>query len=436
MSLLMIPKYRFIFALSTFLLLVAFVSGCDVLEVDNPNSLLESDLDNPAAASSIANGAQATVTRGIGSVLGPYSAATDELTWTGTRDAWEQLVFGEVSDPLNEFSDDAFSDIAEARWTADEAIQRLETFQEEGRLSSQRPLIRSYVYGALAYITIADVFENFALSDRREAAPPVGEDSMDSFYQTAIDYLDRAVTLAGEAGLSDWETRAIAVRARAKYSQVLWAKLNPIDVSNPLVRSSEAAADAQTVLGRLQEDDWRYELEVQPGTPENSMASNVNDRLELRISDTYIEPSEDEESRVDSVRLVDPIEQEPAPYLETEVEAFIEAGQYANISVTSAREMYLILAEDALARDDTSAFRTHINDLRSLDGLSSYTDQLPARDLLVHSRQVNLFLQGRRLADHYRFEIPAPEWKNATPGAFFPITITEIRANPHVNLDS
>jgi hypothetical protein len=426
---------RFTTVLLALLTGLTLMAGCDALEVDNPNSLVEEDLGNPTASPAIANGALTTLTQGIGTVLGPYSAATDELTWTGTRDAWEQLVFGDVTDPLNEFSDAAFGAIAEARWTADAAIQRLEGFRDEGRLPSTRPLIRSYVYGALAYITIADVYENFALSNRQEAAQPVGEENMDTLYQTAIDYLDRAVTLAQNADDATWEMRALAVRARAHYGLALWAKLHPLDVDAPLVQSDAAVADAQAVLGRVSTTDWRYELEVTPNTPENDVAFQVNERLELRIGDTYIVPT-GEGNRVERIRLEDPIDDVPAPYLQSAITSFVDAGQYADLPVVSAREMHLILAEDALARNDTPAFETHINDLRALDGLTPYTGQLPTEELLRHSRQVNLFLQGRRLADHYRFETPSPTWNNATPGAFFPITITEIRANPYIELDA
>ncbi|MDZ7694359.1 MAG: hypothetical protein U5K69_25090 [Balneolaceae bacterium] len=55
--------------------------------------------------------------------------------------------------------------------------------------------------------------------------------------------------------------------------------------------------------------------------------------------------------------------------------------------------------------------------------------------MLEHSRRVNLFLQGRRLADHYRFGSSSPEWapNQDEAGTFFPITITEIRANPNID---
>src|SRR5690625_246638 len=88
-------------------------AGCDVLKVNNPNSLVEKDLSNPAAAPSLANGAEAVLTEALGDLLGPYSTATDELTWIGTRDAWQDLDQGEIANPLNEFADGAFNAISE-----------------------------------------------------------------------------------------------------------------------------------------------------------------------------------------------------------------------------------------------------------------------------------------------------------------------------------
>ena len=72
-------------------LLVTFsMIGCS-LEVDNPNSLLEGDLADPSAAAAVANGAWNTVLNGIGNIMIANSVATDEVVWTGSRDAWRQL---------------------------------------------------------------------------------------------------------------------------------------------------------------------------------------------------------------------------------------------------------------------------------------------------------------------------------------------------------
>ena len=101
--------------------------GCDdPLNVANPNSLVEQDLGNPTAANAVANGALATVARGWGEVIAPYSTATDEVIWIGSRDAWRDLDFGNVSFTGNEFTDDAMKFLHEGRWMADKAVAQLE----------------------------------------------------------------------------------------------------------------------------------------------------------------------------------------------------------------------------------------------------------------------------------------------------------------------
>ena len=58
--------------------------------------------------------------------------------------------------------------------------------------------------------------------------------------------------------------------------------------------------------------------------------------------------------------------------------------------------------------------------------------------MLQYERQVNLFLQNRRLQDLYRFGIRADVWQTSPPtqavsaaGTTFPITQVELLANPY-----
>lgn len=423
-------KYLFSGILAAFI----FVSGCDILEVENPNSLTEEDLENPAAATSLANGAEATLTGALGTLLASYSAVTDELTWIGTRDGWLVLDQGQTTDPINEFIDAAYRSVSEARWTADNTIQRLESFRDEGTLQDETALVRSYLYGAVIYLAVTDAFDNFVISDRQEAGSPIGEENLSQLIDTAIDYLDKGIALAEEG--SEWQIRLLAVRARAHYSKALWDKLNPqVDTTSPLVNSSSAVSDAEEALNRIGlENDWKYDLIVSPETPGNTLAFQVNERLELRVGDAFADPTPDN-TRAGDVVIRDPIDGIPAPYLEQEIEAFVEADQYADIPVISARELHLIIAEHAAAENNDEGFRSAINRLRKLDGLTEYSGQTDEAELLKHSRQVHLFLQGRRLADLYRFELASPEWTSGRviQGAFFPITISEINSNPNVN---
>ena len=89
--------------------LVGFMPSCDsLLEADNPNNLLEEDLSDPRSLGPMVNGVQVTITRAMGNMLTPYSTASDEMIWIGSRDAWQQLNFGNIGDPSNEFTDAAF----------------------------------------------------------------------------------------------------------------------------------------------------------------------------------------------------------------------------------------------------------------------------------------------------------------------------------------
>ena len=421
----------------TILLVLGFSwAGCDLLDVENPNNLVEDDLSNPAAASAMANGLEASVTRAQGQILKIYSTASDELTWVGSRDAFQQLDFGNTTNPFNEFTDGAFPFIGEARWLADNFVSRLETFQSEGSLGNSRDLVRAYLYKAIIYTTIADMFDDFAFSDRTEAAPPVGPDAMSSLYETALGEITKALALNPSA---DLELPLLAMSARIKHARVVWAKVNPVgsvNTGDPLVNDAGAVADAQAALALSSDSDWTFDLVADGGAGlANDMASWVNDRLEMVFSDVYVQRN-DAGNKVASVTFPDMIDGVVHPFLDEFINAWVTDTIYPDMTIVSAREMYLIIAEAALASGGD--FAGPINQLRSLDGLSDFTGQVDAQELLVESRQANLFIQGRRLADMYRFGVASPTWTGVSdavqrPGSFLPITAIEIRANPFLN---
>ncbi|NDG46302.1 MAG: hypothetical protein EBY37_04060, partial [Flavobacteriia bacterium] len=175
------------------------------------------------------------------------------------------------------------------------------------------------------------------------------------------------------------------------------------------------------------------------------IAGEVNDRLEMRLSDTYVISSDAKRpdavgdgDPATTVSLLDPIDNIADPALYHNVANFTAPGLYPEYPVVSGREMHLIIAENALANGDNATFEAHINKIRALDGLTPYSGQIDAQDLLEHSRRVNLFLQGRRISDHYRFASPSEYWIGSSPainspGSFFPITISEIQANENIN---
>lgn len=425
------------------LALAVGAAGCsNPLDVENPNNLVASDLNNPQGLESAVNGALATTTNAVGDMLAPYAVATDQVQNIGSRDAWLQLDYGNVANENNEFTDGAFPSVTEARYMADKAIRLAEDFDDEGTIPDRVDLARAYLYGALIYTTIGDMFDDFVITEPgTEDAPPIGPSNMNTVYQTALDYLSTGMGVAQAEGASGLVTRMTALRARIHFAMGVWNKLNPPGdaPSDPLVSSQEAADAAQAALSRV-DGDWRWDLEYTASTVTNGMGGWISDNY-LNISqegDPGIVDLDEGRTNVDSITFEDPIDTNTVPTMvEERVDGYSTEPQYTPITAVSARELHLIVAEHELASADTASFVTHVNEVRGLDGLTPYdpdTHAVTPMEMLQYSRKANLFLQGRRLADMYRFGQEAALWQansvtSTSPGTFFPITITEIRSN-------
>lgn len=415
------------------------VGGCDLFDVENPNNLVESDLDNPASATAMTNGLEFSVTRAVSALLATYGTVTDEVTWVGSRDAWRNLDIGDLDNPLNEFSNGLFPFVGEARWLSDDFVARIESFRTAGVLQSDDDLMRAYLYRAIIHTVIADMYDDFTFSNRDEGGPPIGPANMNTLYDMAVASIDEAMALGPDGELM---TQLQAMRARALYSKALWAKVKPtVNTADPLVNDADAVANAEAALALMGGADWIYELELDPslGFPDNSNAFSigfqVNNRSELRFGITYILPTSNGRN-VAEVTFPDVIDTDAVtPFVESAIDNFQAEGDYTDFTVVSAREMYLIIAEAALAAGDDPGFTEAINAIRAFDGLTPYSGQMDAQTVLEHARQTNLFNQGRRLMDMYRFEQTSPEWSELgttvlSPGTFFPIADVELKSNP------
>ena len=98
--------------------------------------------------------------------------------------------------------------------------------------------------------------------------------------------------------------------------------------------------------------------------------------------------------------------------------------------------MYLIRAESDYVNNQLESARTLLNLLRSIDGLAA-DDSTDIGKMLQYERRVNLYLQGRRLADMYRFNEKSEYWLEindavTSTGTFFPIPLIEIESNPNI----
>ncbi len=423
------------------------LAACSIFDtnIENPNAVEEGALGDAASAATQANGLGAAVTRALTSAYGPYSVASDELTWVGSREHWGQLDVGDISDPQNEYTNAAYPLMSEIRWLSDYTIARLEGFDKAQTLRNRADLGRTYVYAAIAYITIGDIYDDFVLtSDRTTNAAPIGEANMRVAYDSAIGYLDRGLTIAQATANTDLQRQILGLRARAKFSRAVWQKLKPARTTpaDPLINDPGATADATAALA-VMSGDYRFRLTpTTANTGTNNIGSEINSRQEVRAGGDYVNPDPARNNLTPlaglaGIKLRDPITGAPDPVIARAIDDCCRVASTTQVpmTMTSAREMHLILAEAALAQGNVAEARTRINTVRALDALPAWDGITPAPiAMLMHERRVNLFFQARRLHDLYRFGVDADRWLATSVASrkacFFPVATIERQSNP------
>jgi hypothetical protein len=410
------------------LLLGFSLFSCD-LEVDNPNSLLEGDLQDPSAAAALANGAWNASLRGITYMMMPHAVATDESVWIGSRDAWYQIDKGGMTNVYNEFVDQAWPYISEGRWMSDKAIAILEGLGAD--LPDEQDLVLAYLSGAMVRVYIADMFEDFVYSDKTEAGTPIGAANMSQLYDEALALLTKAKALA----TGDNAVKVLSLVARAEHAKAVWGKVNPVNTASPYV---SAGASAAASAAALMTADWKWKMKFTSSTVSNYMSGQINDRQEMDLFQNALVETATPGAGGDP-QPNDPVTGLPDSRMSASAAEFRAGGggtQWAPVTITSLREMHLIIAESKKAGGDDAGCLAELNALRTFDSLDPYPSGTDAGTALQHERRANLFLQSRRLSDMYRFNLTSTVWdavEKSPAGSYFPITISEIRANPNIS---
>jgi len=421
------------------------LTSCQVFstEVKNPNAVTEDAIATAsAAAASLVTGLYGAVNAAGSQIVGTSGAAADELTWVGSREYWNLLDVGDVGDPLNEYTDGQFPYVAQARWLGDYVIPKLEGYDRDKTLRNRADLAQAYFLTATIYTMIGESYEDFVISsDRTVNGAPVGEANMRIMFDSSLKYLDKGLAVAQAISNTPLTQRILGMRARTKFSRAVWTSLRAPRgfPAQPLINDAGANADATAALAAMGSPSYRYRFDVitQNNGGYFSTGSETNSRLEIRAGSRYIIPNAAGTRPLDGVagiRLLDPVTGQPDPVTLANINECCRLSATANVgwTATSAKEMNLILAEAALATGNTAEFTARINAVRAVDALPAWAGTPSAREILIHERAVSLFLQGRRLNDHYRFQVRADRWV-ATRGlkpCFFPISYNERQQNP------
>ncbi len=442
--------------------LAATLGACNLFEtsVRNPNAITEDALGGAAIAANLTNGLGSSVLRSMAAVLGPNAVVSDELTWIGSREAYRQLDEGQITDPRNEYTNEnGYPFTSEARWYADFVTEdRMPALLATVDSVRVRPdAARALLYSAMIHTMIGEMYDDFVLTRLRAIeAPSVGVARFDTMFVIAIDRATRGLQLATTAGNTALRRDLTAIRARARHSRAIKAQLRAARAAaapgtsaaaptSPLINDADATADAQAAIA-LMTPGYRFQFVPQPATlPGINVGFEMNSRLEIRVGGAYINPNASGTQPlpgVAGIRLTDIANPTPTPdaALARVVDECCRSAvdRTMPMTVLSEVDMQLIVAEAALATGNTANFETAINAVRARSSKPAITvaglpTGVTASDLLVHERRVNLFLQMRRLMDHYRFGIPADRWVTQNIAirrhCFFPVSFGEKLSN-------
>lgn len=425
------------------------LSGCgDLLDVNNPNNLVEESVQLPAAAEGLVNGALRSVSVAASNVWQGPAVVSDELYWTGSRDAWGQLDQGFIGDPLNEFTDGAFPSLGQATWMADYAVSVVEGHVGSGDAPASL-LARAKLYRGMINLIVGESQEDYVFSDKQSSGTPIGPGNMRGVIESAIaDFTDAMAN-----GDADVALAAQAMRARAHMSAAIWDAINPSASGCALdtgvgcaLDFGSAVADAGAVVGEVGVgSDWMFKVNFSSASTGSGQHGNVNQRGENQWDQSLVASSGPGATARGAVTLLDPYSGVPDPAVAKAEEQYGD-DSYSSLTMASERLMHLILAEDALNAGDVAGFETHINHIRvDIDGMAAYTaggasPVAGVADVVValsHTRRANTLMQGLRLQDMYRWGLADSRWQAASqavtsPGMMLPITVVECRANENV----
>jgi hypothetical protein len=394
--------------------------GACSMDVDNPTMIQDEDLNTEESIAAIAAGvagdfAEAMIVPGGGGLITAGAMLSDELVHVGTWIGLRGLSDGFSYDDWVE-SQSRWAEPSQARWVAENAIARLtNVFTDLGINPTSRPEIPS--------VTMWAGFANKALGDHFCEAVIDGGPSQPYtvFYERAEAHFDNAIQLAGAAGEADMQKAAYAGRAHTRMQLGDW--------TGAVSDAGQIATDwvywmyFNQTAGVSNDMYWwgylRDETSVW-GTPFATLGQNLttpnggDPRVQYDVAMT------------DKGAVQDGGDGRRPFFRQRKFRSYND-----EIALTKGTEMRLIEAEAALAGSgDFNTAVAKINAVRAYhnaNGMNlpmvSATNADEAWTLLMKERGLELWLEGKRLADLRR-------WATSHPNIPFSVVREEARGQP------
>jgi starch-binding outer membrane protein, SusD/RagB family len=417
---------------ATVLAAVVSATGCRdafSLRQENPGQLTAGSVYTPANAQLLVDGVIADFQCSFMRYVVGSALLVDELTNATSNTANYDLDRRTQSDVspyalgcASILNPGFYTGLSTARGTGDEAYRRLEGWTDAEVPNRMRRMAQTAVYSGYAIVLMAEGFCTGAIAMSAELTPA-------QMFAEAITRFDKSITAATAA--NDQATLNLARLGRARAQRGagnLTAAATDAALIPPtfLVTTSNDATNT-----RLQNFVWLHTVQnfyssVDPAFRGLTLASGPDPRVPVTNS-----------GRVGNVANT-PVWQTGKYMLAT-----------APIAIAKYAEAQLILAEARAEAGDLSGAATAINAARNSGtgrtGIAQYsaTGQTAAqvRDQIIEERRRELFLEGHRLGDVRRYNlplIPAPGAPYVQGGGVygdqrcFPLPAVEKSNNPNI----
>ena len=443
---------------ATAMFAVAALAGCDgFLDVENPASLLDEDLERPELLATLAATPQANIAGDISGTFSRSSLLGDELLHNSTQLENVDAMRGNRL-AASSAVEGHWRGLAQSRWLADEVVDRLTAAGGDAD-----DIAMANFWGGVARITMADHFNVIVYGD---------EDSPRGVIDVLNDAITRFNNAANGAVSSNIEAAALGQVARA-YRSLYFEEMH-LNSNTDLNLLSQAETAARAALAA----DGDYYLGLDYGAPGGSNAAAVLGG-----------PNGGTVNRPDGsvyAYLADPVtgDWDPrVPHMHNNDPEMLDDGQSAEFGLTftnlkfveiddpypisRASEAMLIIAEAELEQGNLQEAVDYINMNRAaartrvassgyaggaskgwpptvtpLSDLQDYVnpnDAAQIRTQLQYERQAELWLEMRRWADMRYYRIVPERWlagnKAAGMDLRWPPAPEEIAQNDNLTLE-
>ena len=369
------------------------LSGCD-LEVVNPGPIADEFLDDQGSWPAILTGSRANLTRAMNIHITDGALRARELHISDVND-WNGFSFpAHIGQPV----EDAPSYLSSwnaghaARWIAEDLLRRAGGVLDDAAFASHPVIAQGQLWAGYANRVLGEYYCD-AVFDGGPLLPN------SAYFERAEGHFTAAIATAAASNQPTIETAARAGRASVRVHLDDWAG---------------AVQDAGAVQGPFQFDmtfatdaDWRFY---------NALSQSTGQTVwNTQFGDYYTQTGDPRTPWTDNGMAnstVHPWEAGITWWVQQKHVALSSA-----VRLSSWQEMRLIEAENLLRQSDMTGAMNLISSVRQAAGVADWPTPATldeAWSLLKRERGIELWLEGRRLADLRRWD------ETLTPGALQP----------------